>query len=76
VPPDATIRRFHSATLTETLYERTAGMLTDPMGMRPVGTRIGFVTRWVKVGRVFPRAGIVIELSDRLEFNDMGATKH
>ena len=37
VPPDAALRGFHSATLSETGYERTARLLTDTMGLRLVG---------------------------------------
>jgi glyoxalase family protein len=37
VPPEAGIRGFHSATLSETGYERTAELLTKTMGFRPVG---------------------------------------
>lgn len=34
VPADAAIAGFHSATLSETGYERTANLLTDTMGFR------------------------------------------
>jgi len=34
VPADAAIHGFHSATLSETGYERTARLLTDTMGLR------------------------------------------
>lgn len=37
VPPEARIRGFHSATLTETGYERTAKLLTKTMGFRLTG---------------------------------------
>ena len=37
VTPDAAIRGFHSATLSETGYERTAALLSDTMGLRPAG---------------------------------------
>ena len=37
VPPEARIRGFHSATLTETGYERTANLLTKTMGYRVTG---------------------------------------
>jgi glyoxalase family protein len=37
VPLDVAIRGFHSATLSETGYERTAALLTDTMGFRAVG---------------------------------------
>lgn len=37
VPPDAAIHGFHSATLSETGYERTARLLTDTMGLRLAG---------------------------------------
>jgi len=37
VPPEARIRGFHSATLTETGYERTANLLTKTMGFRLTG---------------------------------------
>lgn len=38
VSPDAAIRGFRSATLSETGYERTAALLTDTMGLRLVGS--------------------------------------
>jgi glyoxalase family protein len=38
VPPDAAIQGFHSATLSETGYERTARLLTDTMGLRLRGS--------------------------------------
>jgi len=37
VPPDAAIRGFHSATLSETGYERTVRLLTDIMGLQLTG---------------------------------------
>jgi len=37
VPMDSAISGFHSATLTETGYERTAALLTDTMGFRIAG---------------------------------------
>ena len=37
VPPDAAIHGFHSATLSETGYERTARLLTETMGLRLTG---------------------------------------
>ena len=37
VPLELAIRGFHSATLSETGYERTAALLTDTMGFRLVG---------------------------------------
>jgi len=37
MPLDVAIRGFHGATLSETGYERTAGLLTGPMGMRLTG---------------------------------------
>jgi catechol 2,3-dioxygenase-like lactoylglutathione lyase family enzyme len=37
VPADAAIAGFHSATLSETGYERTAALLTETMGFRLVG---------------------------------------
>ena len=37
VSPDAAIHGFHSATLSETGYERTARLLTDTMGLRLTG---------------------------------------
>jgi catechol 2,3-dioxygenase-like lactoylglutathione lyase family enzyme len=37
VPADSAISGFHSATLTETGYERTAALLTDTMGFRIAG---------------------------------------
>jgi glyoxalase family protein len=37
VPPEARISGFHSATLSETGYERTAHLLTNTMGFRLVG---------------------------------------
>jgi catechol 2,3-dioxygenase-like lactoylglutathione lyase family enzyme len=37
IPPEFAIRGFHSATLSETGYQRTATLLTDQMGFRLVG---------------------------------------
>lgn len=37
VPAGAAIRGFHSATLSETGYQRTATLLTEQMGFRPIG---------------------------------------
>jgi catechol 2,3-dioxygenase-like lactoylglutathione lyase family enzyme len=37
VPPDAAIHGFHSTTLSETVYERTARLLTDTMELRMSG---------------------------------------
>jgi glyoxalase family protein len=37
VPPDTAVDGFHSATLSETGYERTARLLTDTMGLRLTG---------------------------------------
>lgn len=37
VPAEFAIRGFHSATLSETGYERTANLLTETMGFRLVG---------------------------------------
>ena len=37
IPPDATIHGFHSATLSETGYERTARLLADTMGLQLAG---------------------------------------
>lgn len=37
ISPDAAIRGFHSATLSETGYERTAQLLTETMGLRLTG---------------------------------------
>ncbi len=37
VTPDVAIRGFHSATLSETGYERTAALLSDSMGLRLAG---------------------------------------
>jgi catechol 2,3-dioxygenase-like lactoylglutathione lyase family enzyme len=37
VPPEFAIRGFHSATLSETGYQRTATLLTDQMGFRLIG---------------------------------------
>jgi glyoxalase family protein len=38
ISPDAAIQGFHSATLSETGYERTARLLTDTMGLRLSGS--------------------------------------
>jgi glyoxalase family protein len=37
IPADAAIRGFHSATLSETGYQRTATLLTEQMGFRAAG---------------------------------------
>jgi len=37
VPPESGVRGFHSATLTETGYQRTADLLTKTMGFRLAG---------------------------------------
>lgn len=38
IPPEKAIRGFHSVTLLEEGYERTAGLLTRVMGFTPIGS--------------------------------------